>query len=147
MVEIVPPYIRESDGAVTAGSTSNVPNVWDLDFPEKDLSFIRIDHQTRLQFGPTEVVIESPFVLRTPTHEAQLDPGERGGLGILLELYPTAMVSASIDANATLDLSLANGYSISVPADPQYEAWQVNGPGTFLVVCVPGSSGQLAIWK
>ncbi len=28
-----------------------------------NLSFIRVDHQTRLQFEHTEVVIESPFVL------------------------------------------------------------------------------------
>jgi hypothetical protein len=27
-----------------------------------DLSFVRVDHQTRLQFDGTEVVIDSPFV-------------------------------------------------------------------------------------
>jgi hypothetical protein len=146
-MEAVPPYIRESDGTIRQGSTTEIPNGWDLEFPEKDLSFIRIDHQTRLQFGPTEVVIESPFTLRTPTQEAELDPGERGDLGLLLELYPTTLLSASIDAGATLDMSLADGYSVSVPADPHYEAWQVNGPGTFLVVCLPGSSGRVSIWK
>jgi hypothetical protein len=35
----------------------------DLHFPETTLNFIRIGHQTRLQFGLTEVVIESPFIL------------------------------------------------------------------------------------
>jgi hypothetical protein len=105
-VEIVPPYIRESDGTTRQGSTTNVPKGWDLEFPQKELSFIRIDHQTRLQFGPTEVVIEFPFILWTPIRSVQLDPGERGGLGSVLELYPTELVSASIDASATLKFDL-----------------------------------------
>jgi hypothetical protein len=33
-----------------------------------------------------------------------------------------------------------------VPPDLDYEAWQVRGPGNSLVVCVPGHSGDLAIW-
>jgi hypothetical protein len=143
----VPPSIRESDGTERPGTTTNVPNGWDLEFPERELSFIRIDHQTRLQFGPTEVVIESSFTLRTSSHDVQLDPAERGGLGTVLDLYPTSLVSASIDASAALHLIFASGYSINVPPDPNYEAWQVNGPGTFLVVCMPGTSGQIAIWR
>jgi Family of unknown function (DUF6188) len=112
-----------------------------------ELTFLRVDHQARLQFAEIEVVIESPFVLRTGEHEYHLDPGERRGLGPLLGVYPNTLTSASVDDRATLRLKFTDETMISVPADPQYEAWQVNGPGTFLVVCVPGASGELAIWE
>jgi hypothetical protein len=39
------------------------------------VSFIRIDHQTRLQVGAVEIVIESPFTVRVvcmPGTEGQL---------------------------------------------------------------------------
>ena len=49
-----------------------------------ELTFLRVDHQVRLQCGEIEVVIESPFVLRTGEHEYHLEPEERRGLGPLL---------------------------------------------------------------
>lgn len=112
-----------------------------------ELTFLRVDHQVRLQCGEIEVVIESPFVLRTGEHEYPLDPEERRGLGPLLGVYPNTLTSASVDDKATLRLTFTDETTITVPADPQYEAWQINGPGTFLVVCVPGTSGELAIWE
>jgi len=52
-----------------------------------------------------------------------------------------------VDADTTLLLAFADGTTITVRADPRYEAWQVNGPGDFLMVCVPGTSGELADWQ
>jgi len=146
-MENVPPYIIESYGSTRQGTSQGVPGGWELNFHERNLTFIRIDHQTRLQFGPTEVVVESPFVLTVGGAELRLDPGERGNLGELLALYPDTLGSASIDAHATLTLRFESGATIVVSSDPQYEAWQINGPGNFLVVCAPGTSGKLAIWK
>jgi Family of unknown function (DUF6188) len=39
----------------------------------------------------------------------------------------------------------SDGSSISVEPDPRYEAWQLHGPETFLLVSLPG--GELAIWS
>lgn len=97
-------------------------------------------------FEATEVVIESPFVLRRDGVEYTLDPGERANLGPLLALYPDSLSAATVDAASTLHLSFVSGATIFVPGDPQYEAWQVNGPGRRLVVCDPGTEGKLSVW-
>jgi len=40
-----------------------------------------------------------------------------------------------------------SGSRFQVPSHPHYEAWNVSGPGTFLVVCMPGGGdAQVAIW-
>jgi hypothetical protein len=125
----------------------NAGSGWELGMTPCDLTFLRVDHQTRLQFEKTEVVIESPFLFTIGGVEYRLDPGERAGLGPLLSLYPDTLSSAVLDADATLRLGFASGAQIVVPPDRQYEAWQINGPGTYLVVCVPGTSGDLAVWS
>ena len=118
-----------------------------LRIPNTDLTFVRIDHQARLQFNDTEVVIETPFVLHTGLVTYNLDPGERSELGPILALYPDALVDATVDDSATLRLRFASGASITVAQDANYEAWQVNGPGNYLVVCTPGTDGGLAVWS
>jgi len=110
------------------------------------MTFIRIDHQTRLQFGDFEVVIESPFrVTALDGSEYRLDPGVRTSLSPVLDLYPDALITATVDAEASLRLRLASGATLDVPADARFEAWQVNGPDGFLVVCTPGGH-RLAVW-
>ncbi len=56
---------------------------------EPGLSFIRIDEQSRLQFGRTEVVIASPFVLELTGTVHFLDPHRHDALGPLVALYPS----------------------------------------------------------
>jgi len=141
------PYIVDSDGSRRDGDIQRAGEDRTLRFDSQDLSFIRVDHQTRLQFGGTEVVIESPFSLRAEDRELQLDPGDRASLGPILTLYPDSLASASVDEGGTLRLDFASGARIVVPQDPRYEAWQVNGPGTYLVVCMPGTTGDLSIWS
>ena len=55
---------------------------------ETALSFIRIDHQSRLQFGRTEVMIGSPFVLEMDGVVHHLSPQRWDALGPLVALYP-----------------------------------------------------------
>lgn len=65
----------------------------------RDMTFIRVDHQTRLQFGEFEVVIEGPFRVTAPDgSEHNLDPGVRASLGPVLALYPDALITATVDA-------------------------------------------------
>ena len=141
------PVIIRDDGTKDYGKIVRVEEGWQLDFAPSDLSFLRVDHQARLQFGQTEVMIESPFRMSVGGVGYRLDPEDRPKLGPFLGLYPNSLATASVDAHATLNLIFTDGATIRVPADPQFEAWQVNGPGTFLVVCVPGTSGELAVWK
>jgi hypothetical protein len=133
-----PPYIIDADGSVRQGTTNRAGNDRTLRLQAGELTFIRIDHQTRLQFGPIEVVIETPFGLGIRDTAMVLDPAERSTLGPLLGLYPDSLATASVDDSATLSLTFASGASITVRQDPRYEAWQVNGPDNYLVVCTPG---------
>lgn len=144
---VAQPYIIRSDGEKDVGVMIRAGEGWNLKIAPRDLTYLRVNHQARLQFGETEVVIESSFLLQAGDAELRLDPGERGALGPFLGLYPNTLVDASVDARATLRLCFGSGATVTVPSDPHYEAWEVSGPGNFLVVCVPGSSGELAIWE
>ena len=141
------PLVRESEGTDREGATRQPGEDLSLRIDDRDLAFIRIDFQTRLQFGATEVTIGCPFSLRRDGSEVNLDPEDRDSLGPILTLYPDSLRSASIDSGGTLRLEFVSGAEITVPQDPHYEAWVVQGPGEQLVVCTPGTTGDLAIWS
>jgi hypothetical protein len=75
-----PPVIRESDGTTRQGKTVVAGKDWHREVANEELTWVRIDHQTRLQFGDVEVVIESPFVVTLDSIDYPLDPEDRGGL-------------------------------------------------------------------
>jgi Family of unknown function (DUF6188) len=141
-----PPSIRESDGTTRQGKIVIAGQDWHREIASEELTWIRIDHQTRLQFSDVEVVIESPFTLTVEGVDYPLDPEDRGGLGRLLHVYPDSLQSSRVGPDGTLRLEFASGISIAVPSDPQYEAWSIVGPGNALVVCIPGTAGELAVW-
>jgi hypothetical protein len=64
------------------------------------LSFIRVDHQTRLQLEDVEIVIEGRFKLHRDGTDFEVDPADRQALGPALALYPTTLTAAAIDADA-----------------------------------------------
>lgn len=127
-----------------------LPNVTDqvraLAIEHAELTYIRIDHQARLQFGEVEVVIECPFVLTVDGAIHRLDPEARSDLGPLLALYPTSLSTAYVSERATLHLDFDSGATIVVPQDAQYEAWQICDDRGWLLVCLPGTSGDMAEW-
>lgn len=142
-----PPFIRTIDGRDFPGWIDSTGTVRVIIVPDGTLSWIRVDHQTRLQFGEVEIVIESPFLLRINGAEVTLDPAQREALGPLLAIYPDTVELARVDADATLRLKFQSGAEVAVRADPQFEAWSVVGPGTQMLVCVPGDHGEIAIWS
>lgn len=142
-----PPFIYDSTGGARRGAVNRAGDNRILRVPKTDLSFIRVDHQTRLQFEGTEVVIGSPFIFESAGTRRELDPEDRAALGPVLALYPDSLRAASADDRGTLSLRFESGASITVRQDPRYEAWQVNGPGNYLVVCTPGTSGERAFWN
>lgn len=98
------------------------------------------------QIDEAVVSIENPFVLRSGGAVIELDPSDRAALGPVLALYPDTLASGAVTPIGTLTLDFLSGATIEVPSSPSYEAWQVEGPGEYLVVCSPGTSGDLAVW-
>lgn len=141
------PEIRYADGSVRPGKQSKPTELPSLGLDGRDLTFVRIDHEVRLQFGDAEIVIGTPFELAADGEVLTLDPERRGALGPLLALYPDTLTSAIIDPDLTLRLTFATGAAISVAQHPDYESWQVGGPGSRLVVCPPAGDGTLAVWS
>lgn len=140
-----PPYIDDSQAKlVRQGAVRRHDDAQELRVPNSEITFIRIDHQTRLQFGETEVVIETPFELRVGNVTHHLDPKRRDELGPLLALYPDTLDDAIVEPSACLILQFTSGACVTVPQDPDYEAWQVSGPH-YLVVCMPATDGSIAI--
>jgi hypothetical protein len=121
---------------------------WRFTLGEPELTFIRVDYQTRLQFGSTQVVIEQRFDLTANDVLHSLDPANRSELGPLLDIYPDLLAEATADRDRVLRLAFVSGAQIVVPPHERYEAWSIVGPGTGLVVCTPGTyGGELAIWS
>jgi hypothetical protein len=97
------------------------------------LSYIRIDHQARLQFGRAEVAIGSPFVLAMAGAVHRLDPQQRSTLGPLLALFPGSLRWLWASAGGELTALFDNGAKVAVATDPVGKAWSVgagdDGPG------------------
>ncbi|WP_037138756.1 DUF6188 family protein [Rhodococcoides fascians] len=51
---------------------------------------------------------------------------------------------ARVSDDGALRLMFNDGTTLVAPADPDYEAWTISGPGGAMVVSMPG--GGLAIW-
>ena len=100
---------------------------------EPTLTFIRIDMQSRLQFGEAQLEIETPFTLTTNDRAYDLDPQDRAGLGPLLSLYPDQIVHLTMRRDGTLDATFASGSVLTVKPHPKYEAWNIGG-----FWCAPG---------
>jgi hypothetical protein len=92
---------------------------------EPILSFIRIDDQSRLQFGLTEVVIASPFVLELKGTVHFLDPRRQDALGPLVALYPGTARWLWTSARGEMTVVFRNGNTVRVPPAPTARAWSV----------------------
>jgi hypothetical protein len=92
---------------------------------EPDLSFIRIDEHSRLQFGRTEVVIASPFVLEMKGTVHFLDPRNHDALGPLVALYPGTVRWLWTSPQGEMTVVFHNGSTVRVPPAPTVRAWSV----------------------
>jgi hypothetical protein len=64
----------------------------------------------------------------------------------LLELQHAELASLNVDAKSNLMLSTSSGWRIEVGQDPDYEAWELDGPSrTEKRVATPGG-GEPAVW-
>ncbi len=92
---------------------------------EPGLSFIRIDTQSRLQFGRTEVVIASPFVLELKGTVHFLDPRRHDALGPLVALYPGTVRWLWTSLQGEMTVVFRNGNTVRVPPAASARAWSV----------------------
>lgn len=102
---------------------------------EPTLSFIRIDYQSRLQFGETEVVIGSPFELEMDGVVHHLDPRRWEALGPLVALFPGTLRWLWTSAHGALTAVFQNGARVRVTPDAMTRAWSVGN-----VYSLPGGS-------
>jgi hypothetical protein len=100
---------------------------------EPSLSFIRIDRHSRLQFGRTEVVIGSPFVVEINRVVHHLDPHRSDGLGPFVALFPGAVRWLWTSAEGQLTVVFRSGARVTVTPDAISKAWSVGN-----VYCMPG---------
>jgi hypothetical protein len=95
----------------------------------------------------SELLIGSHFIVdQGEGHSEQLhaeSAPER--LGPVLGLLKRTVKSAEVARDGTLRILFSESGKIKVPPDPNFEAWQIDGPD-FFAVCVPGG-GDLAIWS
>jgi Family of unknown function (DUF6188) len=92
---------------------------------DSTLSFIRIDHQSRLRFGRTEVMIGGPFVLEMGGAVHHLSPQRWDALGPLVALYPSSLRWLWTSARGELKAVFHHGAVLTVPSDPTSTAWSV----------------------
>jgi Family of unknown function (DUF6188) len=104
---------------------------------------LRLDHPR----GAFELCIEDSFLF-TPLSYApvRLQPeNDPTGLGLLLTVTRTTVEHAAAFRDGRLEMSFADGSSLTVSGSQEHEPWALVGPDGLRVVSVPG--GELAIWR
>jgi hypothetical protein len=101
-----------------------------LDQPS--VSCIRVDDQSTVQFGDTELVIGAPFHLEIDGVLHHLDPHHSTQLGPLLGLYPSTAKWVWTSAGGDLTAVFENGAALTVSPDPTLRAWSLGN-----VYCLP----------
>jgi hypothetical protein len=92
---------------------------------EPSLSFIRIDDQSHLQFGRTEVVIGSPFEVDIAGLVYRLDPRNSNQLGPFVSLFPGTIRWLWTSAGGRLTAVFRSGARVTVTPDAVIKAWSV----------------------
>lgn len=104
---------------------------------------LRLDHPR----GAFELRIEESFLFAPAGgEEVQLQPEDDPiGLGPLLAVTRTTVEHAAAFSDGRLEMSFADGSTLTVQGSQEYEPWGLVGPAGLRVVSVPG--GELAIWR
>jgi hypothetical protein len=109
----------------------------------------KVEYSAVLHFSGDYVLrIESAFTLRINDHDYALSPEKdppKAFQPLALLVGQKASASSANDTTGELTIKLANGASIHVEPDEDFEAWTVAGPNGMHVVSMPG--GGLAVWS
>jgi Family of unknown function (DUF6188) len=82
--------------------------------------------------------VEQRFRLRSSDQISELDPEDMSSMVPLLSTLGRSIEAAMVEPDGRIRFKLSGAIEIDCGSDSQYEAWQLNGPRGFLVVCVPG---------
>lgn len=104
----------------------------------------RMGYGIHLDFGlDYEVTVETDLPIDDGAHSWRGQPLTAAAAGAWLPLILRTLTSADIDHDGTLRLAFDHA-SISIAPSERAEAWQVCGPGSLLIVSLPG--GAVSVW-
>jgi len=91
------------------------------------------------------ITIEADFTFRMPDNndEVNVSPETLTGVCSVLKILHSTFRSVTAYKTGKLEIDFNSGEQIVVKPDPEYEAWNITGPGGLLYVCLPG--GDFAI--
>lgn len=96
---------------------------------------LRFDDETRLD-------IESPFNVESDVGVVVVDPeGDPAAMSPVLPFLQQRVARATVQEPATLTLTTNQGLQLRVPADEQYEAWQITALNGETLFASPGDGG------
>ncbi len=115
---------------------------WYLDFLEGSVQLIQVDFRLGLLISDApsqaKLFIETPCFLRGPSGVSLLTPAKSASLAPILSFFNAPVRSIAIRKTGRLALSFGDGTLLEVEPDDAYEAWQLGGSGSFLLICSPG---------
>ena len=120
----------------------------EIDIRERRVDEVRTEQGVTLVLsGGAAVRIESPFDLaESAVALTTLDPVNLGAdlqFGLLLRGRVVEAASAD-EETGSLSISFLGGLALSVPPDPDFEAWSTSWEDGSMVVALPG--GGLSSW-
>ena len=89
-----------------------------------------------------EVQAGGPFTLKEHGQTQEFDPGDSAVPPT--HLLERRVARAEIAVDGTLTVYFVDGTVLRCGAQPEYEAWQINGPNGLLIGALPG--GEFAFW-
>jgi Family of unknown function (DUF6188) len=115
-----------------------------------------LDYQVSLEFvdfrdedreGTFLVVIGTPFLIHAADGAPRrADPGDLPNtIAPVLGFLRQRLVGASVDNAGALHLRFGDVAEIEVPPHPDFEAWQIQGPGLFAVS--PPGGGEPVLFR
>ena len=93
----------------------------------------------------TTIRIEGSFTFREHGTDQRLSPEHPTALGPVLAIVGKAVTTVHACKNGRLEAHFADGSSLSVEPDAEYEAWEIVSSGGLRVVCTP--EGNVSIWQ
>ncbi len=117
----------------------NQPDRWVVPVGDGTVIQLRLDYAFTLVVETGfELRIESDFTFADDNGGHTYEPDEHAALGPVLTLHQAVVSSAEVLKDGHLIVLFADGRSLRVPPDDEFEAFNVAGPNQQLLVALPG---------
>lgn len=122
---------------------------WILSMSGREVTRCLVDYAFGIElWEPNDQIsirINSTFSFKTRTEVQNISLMDVVTLGPVLSITHETIRNAIAYKNGRLSLEVSNDFKLDVPADANYEAWEINGEDGAKVVSLPG--GGLSIWS